>query len=57
MALKFIIRKKEYSSKTFRMPLELVEELQTVAQSNKISLTQLVINCCEFALENLEEMG
>lgn len=37
------------------MPVELVEELETLAQSKGVSLNQLVIQCCKYALKNLEE--
>lgn len=51
----FKVTKPEYTNKTFRLPLNLVETLETLAQSKDISLNQLVIQCCEYALSNLEE--
>ncbi len=51
----FKIEKPEYINKTFRMPKELVEEMETVAQSKDVSLNQLVIQCCKYAMENLEK--
>lgn len=51
----FRLQRQEYINKTFRMPLALVEELQELAQSKNISLNQLVIKCCEYALDNLED--
>lgn len=41
-------------SKTFRLPIELVERLQTLANQNKISLNQLVVQCLNCAIDNLE---
>lgn len=51
----FKITKPEYTNKTFRMPVELVAELERLAQEKEISLNQLVIQCCNYALENLEK--
>lgn len=49
----FTIKKIEMVNKTFRLPIELVERLQTVAQQQGISLNNLVIQSCNYALENL----
>lgn len=51
----FKIEKPEYTNKTFRMPNDLISEMETLAQSKQISLNQLVIQCCKYALENLEK--
>lgn len=51
----FKIEKPEMVNKTFRLPLELVEKLSTVAQNQHISLNNLVKQCCEYALNNLED--
>ncbi len=51
----FRIKKVEYSNKTFRMPNDLIQLLEHVAQEKRISLNQLVIQCCQYALENLED--
>lgn len=44
----------ESVSKSFRLPSELVEELDKLAYENNLSLNQLVIQCLNFALENLD---
>ena len=44
-------------SKTFRLPIELIEKLEILAAQNKISLNKLVIQCLEYAVENLESDG
>lgn len=49
----FQIQKPEYTNKTFRMPVELVAQLEQLAQQNDISLNQLVIQCCRYALDHL----
>ena len=41
-------------SKTFRLPIELIERLETLAAQNKLSLNQLVIQCLKYAVDNLE---
>ncbi len=51
----FKVTKPEYANKTFRMPVELIQELETLAQEKDISLNQLVIQCCQYALKNLEK--
>ena len=51
----FKIKKPQSSIKTIRMPDELIEKLQQLATSNDISFNQLVVQCCEFALENMIE--
>ncbi len=42
-------------SKTFRLPLEMCEKLELLAQENKISLNQLVIQCLQYSLDNLKQ--
>lgn len=51
----FRVTKPEYVNKTFRMPAELVAILEKLAQEKQVSLNQLVIQCCEYALQNLDE--
>ena len=51
----FTIRKGYDSEpKTFRLPIELIERLETLAAQNKLSLNQLVIQCLNYAIDNLE---
>ena len=50
----FNVKKIEYVNKTFRMPADLVKTLEVLAQEQKISLNNLVVQCCEYALSNLE---
>lgn len=51
----FKIQKIEYTNKTFRLPTELVKNMETLAQNKGVSLNNLVIQCCEYALANLEQ--
>jgi predicted HicB family RNase H-like nuclease len=48
----FEIKKPTSSNKTIRMPDTLIEKLEKLAAQNDISFNQLVIQCCEYALEN-----
>ena len=51
----FKIEKPEMISKTFRLPLKLVQELQMIAQNQGVSLNNLVQQCCEYAIKNLDK--
>lgn len=51
----FKIKKTQSSNKTIRMPDALIDKIQSLADSNDISFNQLVVQCCEFALENMED--
>lgn len=51
----FRVEKQEHINKTFRMPAELVHELEELAQNKGVSMNQLVVQCCRYALDNLEE--
>lgn len=50
----FEIEKNETINKTFRLPSELSEKLKKVAQEQGISMNNLVIQCCEYALNNMK---
>lgn len=50
----FKIEKTETINKTFRIPVNLVQKLQQVAQEQGISMNNLVVQCCEYALNNLD---
>ena len=50
----FKVRKVEYINKTFRMPTVLVEKLEILAQNRNVSLNNLIVQCCEYALENID---
>lgn len=49
----FKIQKAEYVNKTFRIPKDLSERLSSTAQSEDISVNELVVQCCEYALSDL----
>lgn len=48
----FQIEKKEYVNKTFRIPKELADRLAIVAQEESISMNELVVQCCTYALND-----
>jgi len=51
----FALKKEETISKTFRMPKELLEQLEKLSIEKNLSLSKVVIQCCEYALRNLEK--
>jgi predicted HicB family RNase H-like nuclease len=51
----FEVKKTEYINKTFRMPTELVRKLEILAQEKNVSLNNLIVQCCEYALENTKD--
>lgn len=51
----FHVEKIEYGNKTFRLPMELIHTLEEVAQRENVSVNQLVIQCCRYALSHLEQ--
>ena len=51
----FRVEKTEYVNKTFGLPKDLVTELSVLAQQKNVSLNQLVIQCCRYSLNNLED--
>ena len=51
----FVVKKPESSNKTIRMPNELIEKLERIAVEKDVSFNQLVVQCCRYALENLQK--
>lgn len=44
----------EYEYKSLRLPTTLVNNLQNLAAANNLSFNKVVIQCIEYALENME---
>ena len=42
-------------SQTFRLPVGMIRKLEEVAAKNNTSLNRVVIQCLNYALENLDE--
>jgi len=53
--MQFKIEKTEYVNRTFRITKELSERLSRTAQKENISMNELVVQCCNYALSNMEE--
>lgn len=51
--MQFKIKKTEYVNKTFRIIKDLNERLSQIAQKEDISMNELVVQCCEFALSGV----
>lgn len=51
----FRIQKPTSSNKTIRMPDTLIETLEQLAAKHDISFNQLVIQCCEYAMQHMEQ--
>ena len=51
----FSVKKSASTNKTVRMPNELIEELEKIAGENDVSFNKLVVQCCEYALEHMNE--
>ncbi len=51
----FEIKKPQRSNKTIRMPDPLIDRLQELADRNDISFNQLVVQCCEYAINDMAE--
>ena len=49
----FKVKKAEYINKTFRLPLELTQKMENIAQEKHVSLNNLVVQCCEYALNSM----
>lgn len=43
----------ESVNKTFRIPVEIVAELENLANINNTSVNKVVIQCLEYALKNI----
>ena len=51
----FVVHKPESSNKTIRMPNSMIEKMGEIAAQKDISFNQLVVQCCEYALQNLKK--
>ena len=50
----FVVKKNESFNKTIRMPSDLISKIEKIAREKDISFNQVVVQCCEYALDNLE---
>ncbi len=54
MTEKFSIKKQEYANRTLRFPVELLDALNHLASAKDTSLNNVVVQCCSYALKNLD---
>lgn len=45
----------EYENKSLRLPKELINSVQKLADENNLSFNKVVIQCIEYALSNMSE--
>lgn len=50
----FKVEKPEFVNKTFRLEKKLLERLEQISQQEDISVNALVVQCCNYALDNME---
>ena len=53
----FKVEKPEYVNKTFRIERSLLARLETIAQREDISINSLVVQCCQYALDDMDDKG
>lgn len=44
----------DYEYKSLRLPIELIKQVQALADANNLSFNKVVIQCIEYALNNME---
>ncbi len=45
----------EYENKSLRLPKDLIAKAQELANKNNMSFNRVIIQCIEYALDNVEE--
>ena len=45
----------EYENKSLRLPIDLIAEVQELANENDISFNKVVIQCIRYALDHMEQ--
>lgn len=51
----FVVKKPAASNKTVRLPDELIEKLNQIAADKGVSFNNLVLQCIEYALDDLQD--
>ena len=59
MEILFIVKNDatEQISKTIRIPNDILKQMESVAKKHKISLNNLIIQACRYAMSEYEEGG
>ena len=51
----FTIKQGDYTiTKSMRMPSRMVERLERIAEENNISFTELILQCLDYAMANID---
>ena len=45
----------EYENKSLRLPKDLIVQVQKLANENNLSFNRVIIQCIEYALENIDK--
>lgn len=45
----------EYENKSLRLPKDLIDKVQILANENSLSFNKVVIQCIEYALDNMND--
>lgn len=45
----------EYENKSLRLPKDLIDKVQDLANENSLSFNKVVIQCIEYAVDNMEK--
>ncbi len=45
----------EYENKSLRLPTDLIEKVQELADKNDISFNKVVIQCIDYALDHMDK--
>lgn len=45
----------EYENKSLRLPTDLIEKVQELADQNDISFNKVVIQCIDYALDHMDK--
>ncbi len=56
MAFQLKPNKKETENKTIRFPVPLLERIDKAIENKDVTFSSFVIQACEYALEDLEDM-
>lgn len=53
----FSIKKEriEYENKSLRLPCDLIDKVQNLADKNDLSFNKVVIQCIDYALDHMED--
>ena len=51
----FEIKKTSSTNRTIRLPDSLSEKLEELTAKNDVSFSELVVQCCEYAIDNLKQ--